>query len=248
MSKLASLPSPLVGLVSWGVWPAFVIVLCQLEAARLANFNYPWSLAALTAAGTMSIYAADRFVERMSLRFLAPRHASEPYDLIYIIVVLTLSILGLPLLKAEFLLWFLVLGISGFFYLGVTVGRLPILFKELLGSFIFTLLVWGWIAELEYRLVHAFFWLGLANFLFASAQDRVRDEANGLRSLAVRFPSTNQWLARFSSIAAVLLLYRETGADSPLFWVALLHAFWPIHRASIDGAFLPLLAVPLTDI
>lgn len=233
-------------LVSWGVWPAAVMVLAQLEVARLYVLEYDVWLGALTAAGTMAIYGADRFVERLMLRRLEARHNSGLRDIIFPIIVLALGLYGLYGADGYTMEWLMILGLSGALYLAFTTGVLPCMpmGKELLGAVIFAVLVWGWNPYLDRVALLAFIPLGLSNFLLASIGDRKRDAANGIRSLAVSHPEVVLVLARAAASFSMGFFIFFEPAGSYFILTAAAHMLWFLPAREIDLAFCTLLAVP----
>lgn len=232
-------------LAAWGVWPACVMVLCQMEAASACGEYYPLAIAAVTAAGTLGIYFADRAVERYLLQNLSERHRPTPLDAFFPFVILALLLVAYPDRDQIGYAWVGMLGSLGLAYVLITahVVSTPPLLKELLGGWIFSFLVFDWIPGQDILMVLAFLPLATANFMLASHQDRERDLANGLHSLAVRSPLVNQMLARILAMFTAGFFFEYMGLSSLFGWVAITHAGWPSNR-HVDLAFLPLLAAP----
>ncbi len=81
----------------WGMWPAAVMVLSQWQAARLVGTPVPAYLSAITLAGTLTVYGADRWLERRSLTRLADRHRGWlAFDLVFVFVILSLTFFAIP--------------------------------------------------------------------------------------------------------------------------------------------------------
>ena len=224
------------------------MVLSQAEATRLSGQTVPpLYLSSLTAAGTLFVYGADRWLERKALAQLANRHLGLPWvNVLFIIVIATLTLMALPHCTLPDFVWLGMLGVLGLLYLLTTIGRIPAVpaLKECLGAACFAVLVWGRVASGFNLMMIGFYFMALSNFLWSSHQDRQRDAMNGIRSLSVRYPVFNIWLARvFALLACGLLL---VPAPKSVFVITgLLLACWPKHqKASIDLTFLPLLAVP----
>lgn len=232
----------------WGVWPSLVMLLCQWEAGRLLDRKVPTTVSLITLAGTLTIYGADRWLERRRLRRTEARHhAGRLAGGLVSAAIMALAAAALPGLNGAILLWLVLLAVMGSAYLMITSRLLTTFFllKELLGTLCFTILVWGWAWPLPALPPLAFSLIGLSNFLWSGAMDRERDRANGLLSLAVSFPLANRLLAGAVALAAVWLFYRLDGLNSVFLGVALIHLLWCRHLGrNIDLAFLPLLIVP----
>lgn len=230
----------------WGLWPCWIMISSQWVAAWSQNRVFPWRVTLLTLAGTASMYGADRMLERRHQVSTALRHQRVPFwDGFFILIILLLVLPILPHLTRELLIWLLVLGLAGAAYLLVTVRLVlvPILTKELLGAFCFTYLVWG-ILPLDPGTLCAFYLLSIANFLWSSDADRIRDQANQLKSMACSFPALNRALARVSALSAALLFFLLQGHNALFAWVALAHALWPKPKSPfIDLAFAPLVLI-----
>jgi len=233
----------------WGMWPATVMVLSQWQAALLLGLTVPTYLSALTLAGTLTVYGADRWLERRSLSKLEARHRTWfAFDLPIIMVILVLTYFAIPRLTATDLSWLALLALAGSLYLLATVGRLPRLplLKECIGAFCFTLLVWGRFQPRHVPLTLAFFALGLANFLFSSHGDRHRDAANQIPSLSVISPTLNLVLARCAALIAAVVFWVVGPLNATFPFIALALLVWPAKtKTSVDLTFLPLLALPL---
>lgn len=223
------------------------MVLCQWEAARLLEEPLPVQVSLFTACGTMLMYGSDRFMERRHLQHLLARHDLGGWlDWLIFSSLLIGAAYGALSLNSHDRGWFLLLAVSGVIYLLVTV-RLLVTFpsaKEILGSWCFTVLVWGHFTHPEPVWWLWFFAMGVANFLWAGWDDRQRDAANGLLSPAVRAPRLTVGVARCVAMAATLGFAVSLSPGHPFTLTALAHAlrWWPA-RWSIDWAFLPLLLV-----
>ena len=161
------------------------MVLCQWEAYYLAGEDLPIGLVCITLAGTMAIYGTDHWAERGFQKHLSHRHYSHKLlDLLIIAAVASLGIAGLVHWSDFGVSWILILGLSGGAYLLTTWGKWFYLpgFKEILGAWCFTFLVWGTLDRKIDGLQVAFFSMGIANFLHSSYQDRHRDHANDLHA------------------------------------------------------------------
>ena len=233
-------------LVSWGVWPAIVMVLGQLETARIFQTTYPTQLAALTLAGTLTVYGADRWLERITLVNLEARHRRRHVqDLVFFLLIPALLLYAQPFSQLDRAAWLLSLGLLGSAYLLTTVGRLPnlVITKEILGGACFSwLIVGGFQIQTSIPLL-LFFGLGLANFLASSYQDRSRDEANRLKSPAVSYPRATRVTASTIALLTAGAAFSQLGITSSLAWAALAHGLFPLNKGySIDYALTPFLA------
>ncbi len=230
---------------AWGVWPTCVMLLAQLESARITGEYYPRAVAAVTAAGTLAIYFADRLVERFSLTNVADRHRPSPLDALFPFLILTLLLLAYPEREQVSYAWIGMLASLGVAYVLITANIVttPPLVKELLGGWIFAFLIFDWVPGQDLLLIMAFLPLAMANFMLSSHQDRERDRANGVLSLAVRHPQANLILARILATFTAGFYFQCVGPTSLFAWIALAHALWP-SRHHVDLAFLPLLAAP----
>lgn len=223
------------------------MVLCQWEAYRLSQQAIPLGLVYITLAGTMAIYGTDHWAERGFQSVLSSRHHSHwPLDFIALVAIVILGISGLKHLGLVGFSWLAILGLSGSVYLLTTWGKafdIPC-FKELLGAWCFTYLVWGMLDGGIDALRLAFFSMGLANFLHSNYQDRARDHENHLPSFAYDRPVIVRFLAKTFALFSAALFALNAGF-SPLTFCAIFHFFWPFkNKASIDWAFLPMLATP----
>lgn len=228
-------------LVSWGGWPCGVMVLAQWEAAYLTGVTLSFQATALTIAGTLAMYAADRGLERRLVVSQGDRHRHHPrLDKIMIFLVLGFLVLGLSSWQPRVFLWAGILAILGALYLAITVNVIqpPALVKEGVGSLCFTYLVWGLVAGKTVWVV-AFFLMGLANFIWSGIQDRERDSINKIPSLAHSSPRLAVVAARTLAVGSGLLFLVLLDRPSWFATVALLHGFWP-PRWPVDWAFLPL--------
>ena len=222
------------------------MVLAQWEAARLVGSFVPRAVIYATVAGTLSIYGADRFLERKRMCHTAIRHhAPLVMELISVLFIASATLAALPRFGGREWIWFSVLGAAGALYLAVTVDvvrALPAV-KEILGAFCFTYLVWGMLPR-KHVFLAFFFMMGLSNFLWSGHQDRERDRKNGLRSLALTAPCLNCRLGRLSALFAGVGFLATAGFSSPFFWVSAIHGLWPFpEKRAIDLAFLPLTLV-----
>ena len=237
------------GLRCWGLWPAIVMALCRIEAALAANAMPEVRPTAMAFFGTLTVYGADRWLERRRLPNTAERHFSPLWmNGLFIVAIFVFGLSQLGYVRGGDWLWLLILGIGGALYLAVTVRLLPNapFVKEMLGAFCFTYLIWGNQPAAETVLVVAFYATGLANFLLAGYQDRVRDATNRMNGTAIRWPRATVPIARGLALAAAIAALWWTRGLSTLGWMALAHAAWPVDgKHSIDGAFFPLLATPL---
>jgi len=235
-------------LAGWGVWPACVIALGQLELARIAGRNLPAHLTALTLVGTLTVYGADRWLERRTLPHLETRHRGwrRLDGLCWALIAITV-ILTLPRVDRATLIWLAGLGLTGGLYLAITTGRFlrPFLIKELVGALCLTIVWTGPTTAYPLLSTAGVLAIGLANFSWSGHQDRDRDAANGLVTLAVRFPGVNRVAARVTALAACLGAFLA-GGWGPLPACAAIMVFWPARsRRTVDLCFLPLTVVPI---
>jgi len=215
----------------------------------LLGTAYPARLAALTVAGVLAMYGADRAFERRWLAATAARHhAPRSWSCVFGGIAALSGLFGVSQLAGRDLIWLLILGSAGALYLALTANRLksqPPL-KELTGAFCFAAVVWGAYPEFSAGPVDAFVLLAISNFLWSGCQDRERDLVNGVRSLAVAAPRANVALARGAALLSAALFLAGGYGRSPFPWAAVLHFGWPSRNSewSIDLALAPLLAAP----
>ena len=223
------------------------MVLAQWEAGRILDITVSATITQITLAGTMAIYACDRWLENRTLAVTAARHRAPLWTVfLFSFLILGLLLQSVPGLDWQLVKWISILAVAGLCYLFITTGRLKGFpgFKESIGAFCFTFLVWGPIGRPDRPVILAFFTIGLSNFLWSSHQDMQRDKANGLFSLATHWPEENRALARLCAFVSCLGFGIFEGPGTPFFWVATLLLFWPQRtKWSVDWAFLPLLLI-----
>ncbi len=194
------------------------------------------------------MYGLDRWAERRCLARTANRHrAGLAWRWPIAAVALLLGLYGLPRFNFHEWRWLAILAAAGLMYLALTVNlwKVPPSLKELTGAFCFAAVVWGPFPEWAGAPLGPFALMAAANFLWSGHQDRGRDQANRLRSLAVAAPRLNLWLARAFALAAAAWLALDSHWASPFCWTSALHAVWPARPSGppIDLAFAPMLWV-----
>ena len=201
----------------------------------------PVELILVTFLGTLSVYAMDRWLERVSGHVLASRHQVNLLGLGTILCSFAVAlVMFLFQASNQEWLWLIFLGVGGSSYLLISAGwiRSWVFMKELLGAAVFSWLVLGLI-PVNPGLLAAFSALGFSNFLWSGYFDRVRDEENQILSVASWNPALSLLLARLSAIIAIILF----SIDGLTFLAAAsaLHAFWPKSQQKVDWAFSPVI-------
>jgi len=198
----------------------------------------------VTLAGTIAIYGIDHWAERGFQTHLSNRHQSHwIFDLFIVFFVIVSAIFGLLQWRTFGFTWLLILGISGGAYLLTTWAKWIYIpgFKETLGAWCFTYLIWGTLSRHLDGVQLAFFSMGLTNFFHSSYQDKARDHANALPSIAFNHPKMVKVMSKSFALVSVSLFIWSTGL-SPFTLCALAHLLWPFEiKTSIDWALTPML-------